>query len=123
MSFFDPQILSQLPAASREFANAQPFGIVKVTDDGTVQMYNTWEAEMAGVAPRDAEGKNFFTQVAPCTNNRLVFGKFKDGVARGSLDAEFNYTFTYRMKPTNVVLRLVRDPKSKSNWVLVGKKN
>ena len=123
MSFFDSQILNQLPAASRDFANAQGFGIVKLTDDGTVQMYNKWEAEMAGVAPTDAEGKNFFTQVAPCTNNRLVFGKFKEGVARGTLDAEFNYTFTYRMKPTNVVLRLVHDPKSKSNGVLVGKKN
>jgi photoactive yellow protein len=123
MSCFDSQILNQLPAASRDFANAQAFGIVKVADDGTVQMYNKWEAEMAGVAPQDAEGKNFFTQVAPCTNNRLVFGKFKDGISRGSLDAEFNYTFTYRMKPTNVVLRLVRDPKSKSNWVLVAKKS
>jgi photoactive yellow protein len=123
MSSFDSKIISQLPAASKDFSNAQPFGIVKVSDDGTIQMYNNWEAEMAGVAVKDAEGKNFFTQVAPCTNNRLVHGKFKDGVAKGELDTEFNYTFTYRMKPTNVVLRLVRDARTKSNFVLVAKKN
>ena len=55
-----------------------------------------------------AEGRNFFTQVAPCTNNRLMFGKFKDGVSKGELDSEFNYTITYKMKPTNVQIRLYR---------------
>jgi photoactive yellow protein len=77
---------------------------------------------MAGVAPDAAEGKNFFTQVAPCTNNRLVFGRFKEGVGKGELDAEFNYTFTYKMKPTNVTIRLLRHAPSRSNWVLVSKK-
>jgi photoactive yellow protein len=66
-------------------------------------------------------GKNFFTQVAPCTNNRLFFGRFKDGVSAGELDTEFNYTFTYKMKPTNVVIRLLRDGSS-TNWVFVAKR-
>ncbi len=64
--------------------------------------------------------RNFFTQVAPCTNNRLNFGKFKDGVANGVLDTEFNDTCTYKMKPTNGRIRLLRQTPSATNWVLVG---
>ena len=120
MSFVPAAVLDKLAALGRSDADAQPFGIVQVTDDGTIRLYNKYESELAGVAPTAAEGRNFFTQVAPCTNNRLVYGKFKDGIAAGQLDAEFNYTFTYKMKPTNVKIRLLRHAASKTNWVFVG---
>jgi photoactive yellow protein len=122
MSFVETGFISALESLSRDSANAAAFGVVKVDDAGVVQLYNKWEADMAGVAPTVAEGKNFFTQVAPCTNNRLVFGRFKEGVAKGDLDTEFNYTFTYKMKPTNVTIRLLRHASSRSNWVFVTKK-
>jgi photoactive yellow protein len=120
MSFVPQAVIDGLAALTREQADAQPFGVVQVTDDGTVRLYNRWEATLAGIAPTTAEGRNFFTQVAPCTNNRLVLGKFKDGVQKGALDVEFNYTFTYKMRPTNVALRLYRHAASATNWVFVG---
>lgn len=122
MSFVPSSFLSQLPSVSRGTADSQPFGVVKVDDNGVIQIYNKWESEMAGVAATAAEGRNFFTQVAPCTNNRLVFGKFKDGVGKGELDTEFSYTFTYKMKPTNVQIRLYRHPGTRTNWVFVSKR-
>ncbi len=120
MSFVPSQFMSQIPSVDRSNADEQPFGIVQVDDAGVIKLYNRWESEMAGVAVSAAEGRNFFTHVAPCTNNRLMFGKFKDGVAKGELDSEFNYTFTYKMKPTNVQIRLYRHAPSATNWVLVG---
>lgn len=120
MSFVPQSFLEQLPTADRALADAQPFGIVQVADDGTVRLYNRWESNLSGVAVSSAEGRNFFTQIAPCTNNRLVLGKFRDGVQKGMLDAEFSYTFTYKMKPTNVALRLYRHPESGTCWVFVG---
>jgi len=122
MSFVESSLLSNLDMLSRDQANSTPYGVVKVDDAGVVQLYNRWESDMAGVAPTAAEGKNFFTQVAPCTNNRLFFGRFKDGVSKGELDAEFNYTFTYKMRPTNVSIRLFRHRNSRTNWVFVTKK-
>ena len=122
MSFVPSSFVTQLPNISRSSADAAPFGIVQVDDNGVIQLYNRWEQEMGGIPASSAEGRNFFTQVAPCTNNRLVFGKFKEGVAAGSMDAEFNYTFTYKMKPTNVTLRIIRHAPSRTNWVLVGKR-
>jgi photoactive yellow protein len=49
---------------------------------------------------------NFFTDVAPCTNNYLVAGRFDEP---GALDERLDYVFTFRMKPTPVRLRLMRD--------------
>ena len=120
MSFVPQTVIDSLAQLTRTQADAQAFGVVQVTDEGVVKLYNRWESELAGVAVSAAEGRNFFSQVAPCTNNRLVFGKFKDGVQKGQLDAEFNYTFTYKMKPTNVALRLFRHAPSATNWVFVG---
>jgi photoactive yellow protein len=122
MSFVESTVISKLPGLSTEGADAMPYGVVKVDDAGVVQLYNRWESEMAGVAVASAMGKNFFTQVAPCTNNRLFFGRFKEGVAKGELDVEFNYTFTYKMRPTNVTIRLFRDGPTGTNWVFVTKK-
>jgi len=122
MSFVDSSTLTTLPSLDQSQADALDFGIVKVDDEGNVLLYNQWESDMAGVPVASAMGKNFFTQVAPCTNNRLFFGRFKDGVSAGDLDTEFNYTFTYKMKPTNVVVRLLRDGSS-ANWVFVAKRS
>jgi photoactive yellow protein len=122
MSFVSNNILDALPNISRVDADAASIGIVQVDDQGTIKLYNKWESEMADVPVPSAEGRNFFTQVAPCTNNRLFFGKFKDGVAQGALDAEFNYTFSYKMKPTNVQIRLFRHAPSRTNWVFVAQR-
>lgn len=122
MSFVNSEVISNLGRMDRALADRQPFGVVKVDDEGKIELYNKWESDMAGVEVDAAEGKNFFTQVAPCTNNRLVYGRFKSGVEKGAMDSEFNYTFTYKMKPTLVSIRLFRDDSSKSNWVFVTKK-
>ena len=121
MSFVSPSTIASLSTMTRNQADSTPHGLVKLDDNGNVLLYNQWESSMSGVAINTAEGKNFFTQVAPCTNNRLCFGRFQDGIKSGSLDTEFNYTFTYKMKPTNVVIRLVRDS-ANNNWVFVNKR-
>lgn len=51
-------------------------------------------------------GKHFFTQVAPCTNNFLVAQKFEN---EASLDNSLAYTFTIKMSPTQVNLRMLKD--------------
>lgn len=119
MSFVPHDVLSKLGRLSREEADRMPFGVVKVDAAGRIQLYNHYEAQLAGIAASSAEGKNFFTEIAPCTNNKLFFGRFKKGVDQGELDTSFNYTFTYKMKPTNVAIHLKHDKESGSSWVFV----
>ncbi|HZF66884.1 MAG TPA: hypothetical protein VEZ47_02485 [Gemmatirosa sp.] len=121
MSFVPTTFLEQLgPNVSRAVADAQPFGVVRLADDGTVELFNRWESQLSGVDVAAAEGRSFFTQVAPCTNNRLIAGKFRDGVQQRRLDVEITYTFTYKMRPTNVTLRLYRHDATATNWLFVG---
>jgi photoactive yellow protein len=92
--FVPDSVLSRLGTLTRAEADALPFGALKLDDDGIIQLYNRFESELAGVSTAQAEGANFFTQIAPCTNNRLFFGKLKAGVAAGAMDLHFPYTFT-----------------------------
>lgn len=119
MSFVSQDMLGKLGKLSRDEADKTEFGIVKVDTTGKVLLYNQYESKLAGVAPSQAEGRNFFTDIAPCTNNKLFMGRFLQGVEKGELDTSFNYTFTYKMKPTNVQIRLFHDKSSKSNWIFV----
>jgi photoactive yellow protein len=107
--------LKELPP---DALNDLGFGVIEVDDDGVVQFFNRYESEMSGVAPETAVGKNFFTEVAPCSNNRLFVGRFKKGLRQGELDERFTYTYTYKMSPTLVDVRLYRDEDGR-NWILV----
>jgi photoactive yellow protein len=121
LDFDAPGIGEELRHASRQQLNQADFGIVGVDDEGVVQFYNTYESELAGVEPEEARGQNFFTQLAPCSNNRIFLGRFKKGVRTGELDEQFSYTFTYKMRPTLVDIRLYRD-EAGNNWVMVRKR-
>ncbi|MDX2116339.1 MAG: photoactive yellow protein [Planctomycetota bacterium] len=120
-SFVPPEVFGACGSLTRADVDSFDFGAVKVDDAGKILLYNRCQSELAGVAPATAEGKNFFTQVAPCSNNGLFFGAFKRGVAAGSLNTTFPYTFTYKMKPTNVQIHLYRDNASKTNWIFISK--
>jgi len=111
----------QLRHASEEELNEAPFGIIRLDDDGGVEFYNHYESALSGIDPSEAVGTNFFTRLAPCSNNQLFQGRFEEGVRKDRLDERFTYTFTYKMRPTLVDVRLYRD-EAGQNWVLIHKR-
>ncbi len=118
LTFRHNDVGERLMNTSDEQLDNAPFGIIRLDDDGTVQFFNRYESALSGVSPAEAEGRNFFTQVAPCTNNWLFRGRFRKGVRRDDLDETFTYTYTYEMTPTLVEVHLYRDA-SKDNWIMV----
>jgi len=121
LEFGDDDLPDKLGDLPKETLNEAPFGIVRVDDSGVVQFYNQYESDMSGVDPEDAVGRNFFTELAPCSSNRLFRGRFRRGVREGGLDERFTYTFTYKMSPTLVDVRMHRDDDSQ-NWLLIRKR-
>lgn len=121
LSFDADEIGSQLRHATTDELHNAAFGIVRLDDEGHVEFYNRYESNLSGVAPADALGKNFFHELAPCSNNHLFLGRFRNGVAADHLDERFTYTFTYKMRPTLVDIRLYRDQDGQ-NWVLIQKR-
>jgi len=109
----------QLSKCTPTELDALEYGVIRLADDGRVLLYNAAESALSGLTPEQVVGRDFFTQVAPCTNNRLLRDRFLRGVQRGDFDFELAYTFTYRMRPTNVRLHVYREPDSGANFLLV----
>ncbi len=95
------------------------FGAIQLDRVGRVIQYNAMEGEITGRDPRATIGKNFFTEVAPCTNKPAFKGQFDKGVAAGDLNTLFEYTFDYKMKPTKVRVHMKKALSGDTYWVLV----
>ena len=108
-SFVPAEVLAQAGTMNKAQADLCPFGCVQVDDAGRVLVHNRYLSEMSGTSAKAAAGRNYFTQVNPCVNNPMFFGAFKRGVAADHLDEQFEYLFTYQMRPTMVRCHLVRD--------------
>lgn len=120
-SFCDASLAQSIPSMSAAAIDGLDFGVVKVDDDGAIKLYNKYESDLGGWTQEAVAGKNFFTEVALCTNNAIFRGVFKEGVAAGTLNHLFPYTFTYKMSPTPVRVHLFRDAASRTNWIFVKK--
>ena len=99
--------------------NVLPFGVVKMDLTGKILEYNMAEAELTGTDPAWALGKNFFNEVATCTNTPAFYGKFVEGVEKGFLNAVFNYSFTHCETPTRVRVHMMTMPDSRGQQIVV----
>ncbi|MFY8003850.1 MAG: PAS domain-containing protein [Chitinophagaceae bacterium] len=107
-SFYDQDLALWLNEATPFELDSLPFGVVKMNHQAEVVYYSETQSLLTGVSPAQAKGKNFFVQVAPCTNNFMVAEKFNQLI----LDETMPYMFTYVTKPTPVTLRLIKT----NNW-------
>jgi len=114
--FAGPGVLAWLEAASPAGMDALPFGVVGMSRDGTVLIYNAAEGAFSGLTPSRVIGRDFFRSVAPCTNNYMIAQRFE---SEPELDATISYVFTLRMSPTPVRLRLLSSPAAARMYLLV----
>ncbi|NKE48224.1 photoactive yellow protein [Roseomonas frigidaquae] len=109
-------VLAKMSAAQIE---KLAFGAVELDREGKILTYNAAEGAITGRDPKAAIGKNFFTDIAPCTNKPAFKGVFDKGVASGKLNAMLEYTFDYNMKPTKVKVHMKKAISTESYWVFV----
>ena len=95
------------------------FGAIELDRTGRILRYNQMEGQITGRDPSEALGKNFFTDLAPCTNTPAFRGAFDKGVAAGDLNVMFEYTFDYKMKPTKVKVHMKKALTGDSYWIFV----
>lgn len=111
--------LSEISGFSAERLDSLPFGAIKLDRDGTVLSYNLTESKLTGRDPQQCIGRNFFRDVAPCTNVKLFAGRYREGIERGDLHESFRYLFNFRMAPMPVVVTLFFHETSGCGWVFV----
>jgi photoactive yellow protein len=117
-AFYDDRLGARLPSLSYEDLDWAPFGVIGVDRRGIVQLYNRFEARFSGRDAEETVGRHFFDEVAPCTRNRTFRTRFEEGLDRGVLDTVFSYTFTYRLRPTLVDVRMLLDQDGRP-WILI----
>jgi Transcriptional regulator containing PAS, AAA-type ATPase, and DNA-binding domains len=96
-----------------------PFGAIRLDATGRILSYNQAEAKMTGRDPKRVIGRNFFTEVAPCTNVQAFAGRFREGMAAKNLHIVFPYRFDFEMAPRDVTVTLFYSEQTESAWVFV----
>lgn len=116
----DPlSVFQTLDSMSEKELDSLPQGVIQLDAQGTILQYNAYEARIAGLTKEKVIGKNFFKQVAPCTDVQEFHGRFREGVAAGKLHCKFRYYFSFKRNPMKVIITLFYSDRNKTVWVFV----
>jgi len=96
-----------------------PHGAIQLSKDGTVLKFNAYESRLANLPRESVVGKNFFREVAPCTDVQEFYGRFRQGVSAKSLHENFRYHFAFKQNPRDVTVTLFYSPTTETVWVFV----
>lgn len=114
------QSADDLSAMSLDQLDALPFGAIRLTSDGTILSYNATESQISGCDPALVIGKNFFTEVAPCTAVRSFHGVFLELIAHRAVNRHFDFTFPFQ-PPIHVRITMLYEQHTQTVWVLVAR--
>jgi photoactive yellow protein len=113
------RLLEQIDDFAEDDLDTLPYGLIQLDATGRIVKYNAVESRLASIAQADAIGKQFFTEVAPCTKVQQFYGAFKDGVIHESLDTTFQFHFAFKQHPRDVTVRLFYSRRTRTVWVMV----
>lgn len=108
----------KIDSISEQELDSLAYGVIQLDTQGTVLRYNAFESRLSGLSKDKVLGKNFFKQVAPCTDVQQFYGCFRDGVAAGKLHATFRFHFAFKHRPCDVTVTLFYNNRDKTVWVL-----
>jgi photoactive yellow protein len=111
--------LEELAKMTPAELDALPFGAIQLDRAGTILTYNVAESVLSGRDAAKMIGKNFFEEVAPCTNVQGFAGRFREGMARRELREVFRYRFDFEMTPRDVSITLFYSAATDTGWVFV----
>lgn len=99
--------------------DALAFGAIELDATGKILKYNAVEGSITGRDPQAVIGKNFFSDVAPCTNRKEFKGVFDTGVRAKNLNTMFEYVFDHEMKATKVKIHMTQSLSGGTYWIFV----
>lgn len=97
--------IEEINRLSNEDFDKLNFGVVGLDLEGNTVVYNQPQAIKSAMSKNDCLGHNFFLDVAPCTNNFMVAERMLE---EDNIDEEIPYVLTFKMKPTKVKMRLLK---------------
>ena len=90
LDFDTPRLAEPVERLRPEQVDALPFGAVRLDASGMVTFYNEAERRQSGYR-KDAIGRGFFTDMAPCLDTPVFRGRIERALANGRLDIAFDH--------------------------------
>ena len=113
-------VLTRADVLTEDELDTLPMGMIQLDRNGTVLKFNQAESTLAHVDKKDAIGKSFFDEVAPCTKVQQFHGAFVQGVQQRTLHTSFPYQFRFRDgRQKNVNISMFYSASTDTVWVLV----
>lgn len=101
--------LEKVQTLNHDELDGAPFGVIVVDRAGTILEYNAYERSLTGIGNVSVTGRNFFTDVAPCTAIREFQGRFGDFLVSDDTSIEpFEFVFALPRGPVRVSVVFVR---------------
>ena len=95
---------------SPEELDTLPYGLICLDAQGRVVHYNDTESRMARLPKGKVVGRNFFTEVAPCTRVREFEGQFLELVRDPSRVRVRSFDFVFRFRHSEQHVTIVMTP-------------
>lgn len=96
--------------------DALPYGMIQLDATGTILRYSNAETRLSGLTADECVGRDFFTDVAPCTHVADYYGRFLEGVRQQQLDAVFTFRYLFD-PPIDVRVHMFYSKVTRSVWV------
>ena len=87
-----------------------PFGAIALTPEGRVVIFNAAEASFSGLRASEVIGRDYFREVAPCTQVREFAGAIERAAPESLIDRRFIFTFRSEDGWRHAKIRIVRNP-------------
>ena len=108
-----------LDALTEEELEQLPFGTIRVDASGKILFYSRYQLRFANRQAEQVLGRNFFSEVAPCTIVPEFYGRFRRGVLTGHLQTTFKFIFDFEMQPVQVRIHMRNSDRPGEYWILI----
>ncbi|WP_295401765.1 EAL domain-containing protein [uncultured Thiocystis sp.] len=112
----DPRQLDNL---SEKQLDRLPCGAIRVNAEGVILFYSRSQTAITNREPEAVIGRNFFSDVAPCTVVPEFYGRFRQGVLTGNLNTTFEFVFDFQMHPVQVRIAMRASSRPGEFWIIV----
>ncbi len=119
VAFGKDDIENTLGKMSAKQINELAFGAIQLDAAGKILTFNAAEAAITGRNAAAVIGKNFFRDVAPCTDTPRFKGVFDAGVRANNLNTMFEYVFDFNMAATKVKIHMKKAISDGTFWIFV----
>jgi photoactive yellow protein len=113
-------VLEDLVRLSPEEADALPYGLIVLDDDGVVVRYNEAESRLSGLPRNRVIGRQFFDEVAPCTRVRGLGETYRAMVAAAQpASTQLDFVFRFRSGERSVFVVMAYVPALEQGLLLI----